>query len=130
MEAYEMQKQIFDSIQTAIDSSISKINTTNSTIGLVSEDPDGFICNVKINSEIVECSLPEHLHSWIQKDDIVIVQDLYNNSQKRVVTGKTGQINKSPSLVFEDASDMKLKSGVDGMFDKLEDEKVTSGIIE
>lgn len=117
MEVYEIQKQIFDSIQSAIDSRIGGLNTTNSTIGIVEETPNGFDCKVILNGDSITCSLPEHLHSWIQKDDVVIVQDLYNNSQNRVVIGKTGQVSKSPSLVFEDKEKEKLVSGVDGIFD-------------
>ena len=115
MEVYEIQKQIFDSIQNAVDSRISELNTTNSTVGIVEETPQGFDCKVVLNGNSVMCSLPEHLHSWVQKDDVVIVQDLYNNNQNRVVIGKTGQVLKSPSLVFEDNSG-KLASGVDGIF--------------
>lgn len=115
MEVYEIQKQIFDSIQNAVDSRISELNTTNSTVGIVEETPQGFDCKVILNGNSVMCSLPEHLHSWVQKDDVVIVQDLYNNNQNRVVVGKTGQVSKSPSLVFEDSSG-KLASGVDGIF--------------
>ena len=48
---------------------------------------------------------------------IVIVQDLYNNKQRLMVTGKTGQLQSSPSLVFFNPKSERLESGVDGVFD-------------
>ena len=62
--------------------------------------------------------MPEHLHSWIQKDDIVVIQDLYGDGSKKVVTGKTGSRNTSPSLVFyDDETNMNI-SGVEVVYDE------------
>lgn len=118
METYDIQKKIVDSISVAVESELSNFNTTNSTIGVVKETPANFTCKVELNGEDIDCLLPEHLHSWIEKGDIVIIQDLYNNGQKRIVVGKTGQLSEDPSLVFEDESTGKLMSGVDGIFDE------------
>lgn len=112
-----MQNAMFDAISKVVDVKMGTMSTTGSTIGVVSSEPIGFTCNVKINDEEFECTIPEHLHPWIQKDDIVIIQDLYSNGQKRIVTGKTGQLQQSPSLVFYDPKQKKNTSGVDGLFD-------------
>lgn len=113
-----MHKILVDSVDQIVSARVSSITTTNSIIGVVSENPDGFNCKVKIKMDEVTCIIPEHLHSWIQKDDIVIIQDLYNDGQKRMITGKTGQLQSSPSLVFYDKDEDKNTSGVDGLFDK------------
>lgn len=118
MKVNEMHKILVDSVDQIVSARVSSMTTTNSIIGVVSENPDGFNCKVKIKMDEVTCIIPEHLHSWIQKDDIVIIQDLYNDGQKRMITGKTGQLQSSPSLVFYDKDEDKNTSGVDGLFDK------------
>ena len=117
MNTHEMQKILIDSIENVVVANIKKINTTNSTIGIIKEVPLGYDAVVEINEERFECLLPENLHSWIQKGDIVIVQDLYNDGRKLVVTGKVGETQESPSLVFYDEDSEKIISGVDGAFD-------------
>lgn len=109
--------ELINAIMTIVDGKLDSYSTTSSLTGVVTEDPVGFKCKVNINNEIYECTLAEHLHSWIQKDDVVIVQDLYNNKQRLMVTGKTGQLQSSPSLVFFNPKSERLESGVDGVFD-------------
>lgn len=117
MNTHEMQKILIDSIENVVQANIKKINTTNSTIGIVKEIPLGYDTVVEINEERFECLMPEHMHSWIQKGDIVIVQDLYNDGRKLVVTGKVGETQESPSLVFYDEEQERIISGVDGAFE-------------
>lgn len=126
MDAIQSQQQIVEAIDIVVKNRLQQFPTTNSLIGVVLSDPIGFNVGISINNESVECSIPEHLHSWIQKDDIVMIQDLYNNGQKRVVTGKLGQLQKSPSIVIHDTDKDKLISGRDGMFNENGD-KVTYG---
>ena len=111
-----MQNNLVNAVNKIVEVKINSFTSTNSTIGIVSNEPSGFGCKVKINDEEFECTIPEHLHPWIQKDDIVILQDLFGNGQKRVVVGKTGQLQQSPSLVFYDKKQKKNTSGVDGLF--------------
>ena len=118
MNNHEAQKILIDSIQNIVDASINRINTTNSVLGVVVERPLGYDAIVEMNGERFSCLLPENLHSWIQKNDIVIVQDLYNDGRKLVITGKTGVRQETPSLVFEDEQQGKLISGVDAIFDE------------
>lgn len=117
MNNSEAQKVLLQAMQDIVDATVSKISTTNSVIGAVVEMPKGYDIKVEINGQLHECLLPENLHSWIQKDDIVIIQDLYNDGRKMVVTGKTGAIQRSPSLVFSNEESGKLVSGVDGAFE-------------
>ena len=117
METAELQSNLLKAMDKLVDVKLGSMSTTNSTIGVVSSDESNYTCKVKINEEEFECTIPEHLHSWIQKDDIVIVQDLYSNGQKRMIVGKTGQVQQSPSLVFYDKDKDKNTSGVDGLFD-------------
>ena len=117
MDNHQAQKILLQTMQDVFNANIKTLNTTNSTIGVVTQTPKGYDVMVEIDGNEHECILTENLHSWIQKDDIVIVQDLYNDGRTRVVTGKTGARNKGASLVFNDESSNKLISGVDGVFE-------------
>lgn len=130
MSNYETQRSIVEAIKSIVDSELSKSTTTNSQIGFIQSDPVGFDCKVVISEQVYSCQLPEHLHTWIQKDDIVIVQDLYGDGAKKIVTGKVGQKMQSPSLVFFDEEKGKNISGVDMVYDEKVDKKIdTHGTI-
>lgn len=114
----EVQRALIQSIEKEVDYKLGKYKTTSSQIGVISEDPKGYEAKVIIGRNEMTCRLPEHLHTWIQKDDIVIVQDLYGNGSQKVVTGKTGEKNEAPSLVFYDEEVGKNVSGRDAMFNE------------
>lgn len=118
MSNYDMQKNIISAIQEITRAEIGKKSTTSSKIGYVVDDPSGFDCKVSIGGQVVSCQLPEHLHSWVQKDDVVIIQDLYGDGSRKVVTGKTGSRNTEPSLVFHDEESGRNISGVDVVHDE------------
>lgn len=105
-------------MQEVAKSEVDKSKSTSSKIGYVVKDPKGFSCKVSVNGLEIECQLPEHLHSWIQKDDVVIIQDLYGDGSKKIVTGKTGSRNTDPSLVFYDEETERNISGVDIVYDE------------
>lgn len=113
-----MQRNIIGAMQELIKVELGKQQSTSSKIGFVVKDPKGFQCTVSINGQEIDCQLPEHLHSWIQKDDVVIIQDLYGDGSKKVVTGKTGARHSAPSLVFFDEESGRNISGVDIVHDE------------
>lgn len=80
-------------------------------VGVVAEDPEGYKCIVNIQGTEKECVLPEHLHDWISKDDIVYVTDLYGNEAELMVSGSSGSTRKQ-SLVVNDENKNKLVGGV------------------
>lgn len=114
-----IHQRIIESVDTLVGRRISEINTTNSTVGVVVENPSKQSVKVQIHDDIFDCMINEHLFHWIQKDDIVIVQDLHNDRKKMNVVGKTGHISNDPQLVFEDPrAQGNYISGVDGVFDE------------
>lgn len=114
-----IHQRIIESVDTLVGRRISEINTTNSTVGVVVENPSKKSVKVQIHDDIFDCMINEHLFHWIQKDDIVIVQDLHNDRKKMNVVGKTGHIYNEPQLVFEDPrAKGNYVSGVDGVFDE------------
>ncbi|HDR8454042.1 TPA: hypothetical protein QC364_000841 [Bacillus cereus] len=110
-----MDKSIQDSLLDAIDIMVSerikKMNYTSSSIGKVISVslPN---CVVKLADNEISCTLPEHLHDWVQKDDVVIIQDLYNDNTKKAVIGKVGS-SRPTSFVMYDQDIGKGVSGVD-----------------
>lgn len=116
MSKRETQQAIIESIEKVVHAGISNMQTTNSLIGFVVGEPKGFDVTVSIYGEEYKCILPEHLHSWIQDKDVVIVQDLYGDGRSKVVTGKTGTTHQDSSLVFVDTEKDKIVSGRDGIF--------------
>lgn len=113
----DLQRALLSAVEKEVDLKLQKHKTTNSQIGVVVEDPKGYEAKVLIGRNEKTCSLPEHLHTWVQKDDIVIIQDLYGNGAQKVITGKTGERQESPSLVFYDEDVDRNISGRDAIFD-------------
>lgn len=112
------QESMLLMVERVVDAKINNFGVTSSVIGVVVSNPVGNICDVKIIDDVYQCIIQEHLIHWIQKDDIVIVQDLHNNKRKMLITGKTGSIASGAQLVFEDARAAgNYVSGVDGAFD-------------
>lgn len=116
MKTDEMQNKLIDAMSGIVDYKISMLDLVNNKVGYVKYEPVGYKCIVQINKDEVECLLTEHLQTWIQKDDIVLVQDIYGTGDRMVVIGKTGSMTKSPSLVFYDEKIKKNISGRDGVF--------------
>lgn len=118
-QSKDMQDNVIKAIRTVVEAELRTLNATKSTIGVVVEGPKNYKAKVKINDDIYEAIVPEHAHHWIQKDDVVIIKDLYNDKKKLVIDGKTGHTSGESQLVFSDSRDPnKYVSGVDGVFDE------------
>ena len=118
-QSKDMQENIIRAIRTVVGAEMQSMNATKSTIGIVLDNPKNYKAKVKINDDVFEAIVPEHVHHWIQKDDVVVIRDLYNDKKKLVIEGKTGHVSGEPQLVFSDARDTdKYVSGVDGVFDE------------
>lgn len=118
-QSKDMQENVIRAIRTIVGAEMQSMNATKSTIGIVLDNPKNYKAKVKINDDVFEAIVPEHVHHWIQKDDVVVIRDLYNDKKKLVIEGKTGHVSGEPQLVFSDARDTdKYVSGVDGVFDE------------
>jgi hypothetical protein len=85
----DVQKSLLDAIEILVNETIKKTEYTSSYIGKVKE-VNGFDCTVIIYENEVQCKLVEHLHTLIKVGDIVVVQDLYNNSVSKFIVSKVG----------------------------------------
>lgn len=113
----EQQKQLLEAIDLVVSDRLSKTKKPHNRVGVLQNTPAGYVGQVKINREIIECHVPEHLHSWVQKDDVVMVQDAYGDGKLMIVIGKTGETQVNPTLVFYDKDIDRLISGVDMIVD-------------
>lgn len=111
MTVADTQKNIIDAIKTIVDEKVGHNNVPQTMVGVVAEDPQGYKCIVNVQGTEKICTLPEHLHDWISKDDIVFVSDIYGNNSELVVTGSSGSTRKQ-TLVVNDENKQKLVSGV------------------
>jgi len=107
-----VQDSLLQAIDIMVSDSLKKATFTSSSVGKVTSVtlPN---CTVALTNNEITCILPEHLHDWVQKDDIVIVQDLYNDNTKKVVVGKTGSTRPVSFVMFDEA----LGRGVSGVDD-------------
>lgn len=122
MDSTNLQNSLINAINILVKESINQTKFTSSNIGLV-KFVKGFDCTVEIQGDEISCTLMEHLHDWIDVDDIVIVQDLYNNNIKKAVIGKVGTTRPISFTIF-DENKGKSVSGVEHLYDKSTDEKV------
>lgn len=97
-----VQDSLLEAINIIVSDSIKKTKYTSSSIGKVKSValPD---CVVSLVNNDITCVLPEHLHDWIQKGDIVIVQDLYNDNTKKAVVGKVGATTTTAFVMSNEA---------------------------
>lgn len=86
----DVQKSLIDAIEILVDAQLKNTEYTSSHIGLVKE-VNGFDATVEILGSDTRCKLAEHLHTLIQVNDIVLVQDLYNNNVKKFIVSKIGE---------------------------------------
>lgn len=129
MNKTELQDRLLDTISTVVDMKMGNSGSPINKIGVVKEEPIGFDCIIEIGLDMIECVLPEHMQTWIQKGDVVLVQDLYGDSSKFVVIGKTGSVMTTPQLAFMDEETGKNISGVDGIFDEEGNRLNTAGTV-
>lgn len=129
LDITEQQKQLFDAVNILIDNQLTKENTTNTRIGLMLTDPVDGQTQVMLSGVQTTCLVSENMLYWVQKGDVVSIQDLYNDGKNLYVVGKMGNEMDEPSLVFANQYDDKIYSGVDGMFDDELNEKITHGMV-
>lgn len=90
MGGKDLQESLIDAIKILVDKAIKNTSYTSSYIGRVKE-VNGFDCIVEIYGNDIECKLFEHLQSQIKVNDIVVVQDLYNDNTNKFVLCKIGE---------------------------------------
>ena len=114
-----MNRDIQDSLVKAVDIIVKEnINNTQYTASIIAivKSVKGFDAVVEIQGEECKCILLEHLHDWIQPNDIVILQDLYNDSRKRAIIGKVGTSAPTSFTVFDEGKKRAI-SGVEQLYD-------------
>lgn len=126
MSAAEKQNQILDAMTLIAREEAKKAKGPKVEVGVVVQDPTGYQCIVRIQNTEKTCILPEHLHAWISKDDIVLVTDTNGTGANLVVTGSTGS-TRDQTLVVNNERTQRLEGGVtkfEGADGTLSDESI------
>lgn len=111
MSVSDKQQNILEAIRTIAKQEVNRSSGPIIEVGVVVGDPQGYECIVEIQGTEKTCVLPEHLHDWISKDDIVFVTDTNGNGANLVVTGSSGS-KRDQTLVVNDESKNRLVGGV------------------
>lgn len=122
-----IQNSLLRAIDTIVEQRVESSEKTISKIGIV-RSVKGFDAEVEIQGALSTCVLPEHLHDWIDVDDIVVVQDLYGNNSNKVITGKTGTTRADSFTIFDEGTN-KSVSGVERIYDTTSNEEIDSHIV-
>lgn len=115
IKTVNVQDSLLKAIDIVVNDQIKNTKFTVSNIGQV-KSVAGFDCVVELAGSEYNCILPEHLHDWIQEDDIVVVQDLYSDNIKKIVVGKIGT-SRPTSFTIYDTDAHRSVSGVEQLHD-------------
>lgn len=105
----DFQESIIESIRTIAGEKLKNVNFTKSYTGIV-RSVDGLNCIVEIFGSDSECIIPQNLSSFVEKDDIVIIQDIANNRFKRIVQGVISSLNKDMFHIYDPIEDKIISS--------------------
>jgi hypothetical protein len=111
----ELQSGLIKTIQLIAQERIKNVNFTKSYTGIVIS-MDGNKAMVEIFGNAYECIIPNNLSNYIEKDDIVVIQDISNNKVKRVVQGVISSLNKFMFHIYDPVED-KIVSSVLQLWD-------------
>jgi tRNA 2-selenouridine synthase SelU len=103
------EEGIIESIRTIAGERLRNVNFTKSFTGIV-KDIQGLKAIVEINGSDSECIIPHNLRSYIEQDDIVIVQDVFNNMVKRIIQGTISSTRKNMFHIYDPTTDTIVSS--------------------
>jgi hypothetical protein len=107
----DIQNSIIEAIQIVAGERLRNVNFTKSYTGIIkSIDFENNKGIVEIYESEYECIIPHNLTSFVDKDDIVIVQDIDNNRFKYVVQGVISSTNKDMFHIYDTIEDKIISS--------------------
>jgi hypothetical protein len=107
----DIQNSIIEAIQIIAKERLKNVNFTKSYTGIVKTiDFENNKAMVEIFADNYECIVPHNLSSFIDKDDIVIVQDINNNKFKMVIQGVISSTNKDMFHIYDPVTDEIISS--------------------
>lgn len=109
----DIQNSIIESIQILAGETLKNVSFTKSYTGIVkSIDFENRTCMVEIYESESEAIVPHNLASFIDVDDIVIVQDIGNNKFTKVVQGVISSVNAEKGMfhIYDSVTDTIVSS--------------------
>lgn len=123
-----VQNSLISTIQTVAGEQIRNINFTKSFTGIVKKI-DGLSCVVEIFGSDSDCIIPHNLLPFIDKDDIVIIQDIANNGIKRIVQGVISSLHKDMFHIY-DPIENRIVSSVMRLWDEETNQPIDNIVFE
>lgn len=96
----DIQSKLIETIQLITGEKLKNVNFTKSYTGIV-RSIKGSNAIVEIFENELECTIPHNLLSFVDIDDIVIVQDIANNGIKRIIQGVISSLNKDMFHIYD-----------------------------
>lgn len=110
----EIQNSILEAVKILATEKLKSINFTKSYTGIVkSIDFDKLTCVVEALGSEGECTIPHNLANFIDKDDIVIIQDINNDNKQKIVQGVVASTNTEMFHIYDPSTDTIVSSVMD-----------------
>lgn len=107
----ELQDSLLESIKLIAGEKLKNVNFTKSYTGIVrTVDYDNHKCMVEIFGHAYECVLPHNLSNYVDLEDIVIIQDIFNNKFRRIIHGVISSLRKDMFHIYDPIEDRIVSS--------------------
>ncbi|HFK1434992.1 TPA: hypothetical protein ACGXNJ_005146 [Bacillus cereus] len=123
----DIQQSLLETVRILAGERLKNVNFTKSYTGIV-RDVKGLRCIVEVLGSESECIIPYNLVSFIDVDDIVIVQDIGNNNAQKIVQGVISSLHKDMFHIYDPVED-RIISSIEQLWDE-ELQKPISVILE
>ncbi|EOO44266.1 MULTISPECIES: hypothetical protein [Bacillus] len=112
----DIQQSLLETVQILAGERLKNVNFTKSYTGIV-RDVKGLRCIVEVLGSESECIIPYNLVSFIDVDDIVIVQDIGNNNAQKIVQGVISSLHKDMFHIYDPIED-RIVSSIEQLWDE------------
>lgn len=112
----DVQNSLIQAIQIMAGEKLKNVNFTKSYTGVV-RSVNGSTATVEILGTNSECIIPMNLASYIDKDDVVIVQDINNSNAQKIIQGVIASTQQWMFHIYDPVED-KIVSSVLQLWDE------------
>jgi len=112
----DIQNSLLETVRILAGERLKNVNFTKSYTGIV-RDVKGLRCVVEVFGSESECIIPHNLVSFVDIDDIVIVQDIGNNNAQKIVQGVISSINQDMFHIYDDVEN-RIVSSIEQLWDE------------
>ncbi|MFC9727559.1 hypothetical protein [Bacillus cereus] len=111
-----IQQSLLETVQVLAGERLKNVSFTKSFTGIV-RDVKGLRCIVEVLGSDSECIIPYNLASFVDVDDIVILQDIGNNNAQKIVQGVISSIHQDMFHIYDPVED-RIVSSIEQLWDE------------